>query len=83
HSADLALACTTLAAAGAIDPAALNGVCLIGELELDGRVRPVRDITGAVQMAQAAGYRKFIVAADDFVQASENIGITPVGAKDL
>ncbi|MFD0208906.1 magnesium chelatase domain-containing protein [Streptomyces hirsutus] len=83
YSADLALACTALAAAGAIDPAALNGVALIGELGLDGRVRPVHDITGAVRIAEAAGYRKFIVAADDFDKASQNIDITPVGVNDL
>jgi hypothetical protein len=83
YSADLALACTALAAAGAIDPAALDGVALIGELGLDGRVRPVRNITAAVRMAQAAGYLKFIVAADDFDKLSRNDAITPVGVTDL
>lgn len=82
-SSDLTLACTALAAAGAIDPAALNGVALIGELGLDGRVRPVRDVTDAVRTAQAAGYRKFIVAADDFEEVSRNEAITPVGVSDL
>jgi hypothetical protein len=83
YSADLALAVTALAAAGAIDPAALNGVALIGELGLDGRVRPVRNITAAVRMAQDAGYLKFIVAADDFDTVSRNVDITPVGVTDL
>ncbi|MFJ3249100.1 magnesium chelatase domain-containing protein [Streptomyces sp. NPDC086782] len=83
HSADLVIACTALAAAGAVDPAALNGVALIGELGLDGRVRPVYNVTAAVRMAQAAGYRKFIVAADDFDKISRNPDITPVGANDL
>ncbi|MFF2940202.1 magnesium chelatase domain-containing protein [Streptomyces niveus] len=82
-SSDLTLACTALAAAGAIDPAALNGVALIGELGLDGRVRPVRDVTDAVRTAQAAGCRKFIVAADDFEEVSRNEAITPVGVSDL
>jgi hypothetical protein len=82
-SSDLALACAALAAAGAIDPAALNGVALIGELGLDGRVRPIRDVTAAVSTAEAAGYRKFIVAAADFEAVSRNEDITPVGVDDL
>ncbi|NDK24671.1 hypothetical protein FSY75_09320 [Streptomyces sp. TR1341] len=82
-SSDLTLACAALAAAGAIDPAALNGVVLIGELGLDGRVLPVRDVTAAVSTAEAAGYRKFIVAADDFDEVSRNESITPVGVSDL
>lgn len=82
-SSDLALACTALAATGAIDPAALNGVALIGELGLDGRVRPVRNVTAAVRTAQAAGYLKVIVAANDFEEVSRNEEITPVGASNL
>ncbi|MER5697824.1 magnesium chelatase domain-containing protein [Streptomyces mirabilis] len=83
YSADLALACTALAAAGAINPAALNGVALIGELGLDGRVRPVRNAAAAVRMAQEAGYLNFIVAADDFDKLSRNDVITPVGVNDV
>ncbi|MFI6278040.1 magnesium chelatase domain-containing protein [Streptomyces sp. NPDC050988] len=80
---DLALACTALAAVGVIDPAALNGVAMIGELGLDGTVRSVRDVTETVRIAQEAGYKKFIVSRDDFDEVSENIDITPVGANDL
>ncbi|MFI2434672.1 magnesium chelatase domain-containing protein [Streptomyces sp. NPDC018693] len=83
YSADLTLAVTALAAAGAIDPAALNGVALIGELGLDGRVRPIHDVTMAVRMAQEAGYLKFIVAADDFDKVSRNEDITAVGVTTL
>ncbi|MGY3199739.1 magnesium chelatase domain-containing protein [Streptomyces sp. TE5632] len=83
YSADLAIACTALAAAGAIDPAALNGVALIGELGLDGRVRSVHDVTSAVRMAQDAGCRKCIVATDDFDEASKNIDVTVVGVQTL
>ncbi|MEU1853906.1 magnesium chelatase domain-containing protein [Streptomyces sp. NPDC019990] len=83
YSADLALACTALAAAGAIDPAALDGVALIGELGLDGRVRPVRDVAVAVRMAVDAGFRKLIVAAADFDTARRFEEITPVGVANL
>ncbi|MGW0191152.1 magnesium chelatase domain-containing protein [Streptomyces sp. NPDC003362] len=82
-SSDLALACTALAAAGVIDPATLNGVAMIGELGLDGRVRGVRDVTDTVRTGQEAGYRKFIVARDDFDTVSENSDIASVGVNDL
>ncbi|MCX4609426.1 magnesium chelatase domain-containing protein [Streptomyces mirabilis] len=82
-SADLAIACTLLAAAGVIDATTLNGVALIGELGLDGRIRSVRDVADTVRIAQEAGCRKFIVAADDFDEVSQNLDISPVGANDL
>ncbi|MFB0617249.1 magnesium chelatase domain-containing protein [Streptomyces sp. AGS-58] len=82
-AADLALACSALAAAGTIAPATLNGVALIGELGLDGAVRPVPDVAALVRTAQAAGYRKVIVAAADFDEVSRNTDVTPVGATTL
>lgn len=39
---DLAVACAVLGAAERLDPAAIADVVMIGELGLDGRVRPVR-----------------------------------------
>lgn len=41
---DVALACCVLAAKGVIPQAALDGTALIGELALDGRLRPVRGV---------------------------------------
>ncbi|MET8609782.1 magnesium chelatase domain-containing protein [Streptomyces misionensis] len=82
-ASDLAVACTALAAAGAFDPATLNGVILIGELGLDGRVRYVEDVTALIRTAQVAGYRKFIVAADDIDEAAQTEGVTVVGANTL
>lgn len=41
---DLAVACAVLGAAERIDPAAIADVVMIGELGLDGRVRPVRGV---------------------------------------
>ncbi|MYR54715.1 hypothetical protein GTY54_00120, partial [Streptomyces sp. SID625] len=82
-ASDLAFACTALAAAGVFAPAALNGVVLIGELGLDGRVHHVEDVTTLISTAQAAGYRKFIVATDDFDEAAQNEDVTVVGANVL
>ena len=41
---DLALACAVLAADGILPQPALNGAVLLGELALDGRLRPVRGV---------------------------------------
>jgi magnesium chelatase family protein len=47
---DLPIAVALLAAAGQIEPGALDGIALAGELALDGRLRPVR---GALALALA------------------------------
>jgi magnesium chelatase family protein len=47
---DLPIAVALLAAAGQIEPGALDGIALVGELALDGRLRPVR---GALALALA------------------------------
>src|SRR5258708_13086944 len=41
---DLGIALSILAAAGAIPGAAIDGVAFLGELGLDGRLRPVRGV---------------------------------------
>ena len=45
---DLGIALSILAAAGAIPGAAIDGVAFLGELGLDGRLRPVRGVLPAV-----------------------------------
>ncbi|MGO4425977.1 magnesium chelatase domain-containing protein, partial [Streptomyces sp. MCAF7] len=52
---DLAIACTILGAAGHYTPNAMTEVAFIGELGLDGRVRPVTDVNEAARSAIAAG----------------------------
>ncbi|MER6559737.1 magnesium chelatase domain-containing protein [Streptomyces sp. NPDC001027] len=52
---DLALACAILGAAGHYSPTAMTDVAFIGELGLDGRVRPVPAINEAARAAIAAG----------------------------
>ncbi|MET8746864.1 magnesium chelatase domain-containing protein [Streptomyces sp. NPDC004728] len=73
---DLVLAVTVLAAAGAIDGnALLEKVALVGELGLDGQVRPVADINGAVRIAYASGYHAAVVAEADL----GNIDVAGIG----
>jgi magnesium chelatase family protein len=50
---DLPLALALLAAAGALPKAALDGVCVVGELGLDGGVRPVRGVLSIAARCRA------------------------------
>jgi len=53
---DLAIAVAILAAAGAVPITPLAGLVLLGELSLDGRLRPVRGVLPATVSASAAGF---------------------------
>jgi magnesium chelatase family protein len=52
-SLDLAMAAAILSTGGAIAPTALDAVVLVGELDLDGSVRPVRGVLPMVAIATA------------------------------
>src|SRR5258707_1635537 len=62
---DLGMAMAILAAAGPVPAAALRGLVLIGELGLDGRVRPVRGVWRAAAAAAAAGFDAVAVATEN------------------
>lgn len=62
-SFDLAVACSVLVAAGRIDPSFFAGAVLIGELGLDGSIRPVRGVLPSLVAAAALGTRRAIVPA--------------------
>lgn len=80
---DLAIAIATLAGAEAIDPAATRDVVHLGELGLDGRLRPVRGVLPAVAAAVAAGHRRVVVAAANAAEARLVPGAQVVGATSL
>lgn len=60
-SFDLAVAVATLAGAGLVDPASAARWVHVGELGLDGRLRPVRGVLPAVAAAVAAGHPRVVV----------------------
>ncbi|HEX7476164.1 MAG TPA: magnesium chelatase domain-containing protein, partial [Polyangiales bacterium] len=64
-SFDLAIAIALLAACGLCAPGALSDTLILGELSLDGRVRPVRGILAHLRSACARGLRSAIIPADD------------------
>src|SRR5918912_1718841 len=52
---DLPLAVAVLAASGQLDPAALEGTAVAGELSLTGEVRPVRGVLAIAEGARRRG----------------------------
>ncbi|MFF2749488.1 YifB family Mg chelatase-like AAA ATPase [Kitasatospora sp. NPDC058048] len=80
---DLAVACAVLAAAERLDPAAIADLLIIGELGLDGRVRPVRGVLPSVLAAADAGYERVVVAEQTAPEASLVPGVTVIGVRSL
>ncbi|GAA2983331.1 MULTISPECIES: YifB family Mg chelatase-like AAA ATPase [Streptomyces] len=80
---DLAVACSVLGAAERIDPAAIADVVMIGELGLDGRVRPVRGVLPAVLAAAEAGYRQVVVPEQTAGEAALVPGVSVLGVRSL
>jgi magnesium chelatase family protein len=72
---DLALAAALLAAAGTLPADAADGLVLLGELGLDGSVRPVRGILPAVLAAAGAGHRTVVVPAGNADEAALVAGV--------
>ena len=67
---DLGIAMAILAAAGSVPAAGLDGLVLIGELGLDGRIRPVPGVLPAAAAAAAAGFAAVAVAAENAAEAA-------------
>ncbi|MET9294538.1 YifB family Mg chelatase-like AAA ATPase [Streptomyces sp. NPDC003077] len=80
---DLAVAAAVLGAAGRIDPRELTDLVIIGELGLDGRVRPVRGVLPAVLAAADAGYRQVVVPEQTAAEASLVPGVSVLGVRSL
>ncbi|BAC70343.1 Mg chelatase-like protein [Streptomyces avermitilis] len=80
---DLAVACAVLGAAERIDPRVLADIVMIGELGLDGRVRPVRGVLPAVLAAADAGYEQVVVPECAAAEASLVPGVSVLGVRSL
>ena len=79
---DLAIALGILAASGQLDPWKLSSIIALGELALDGRLRPVH---GVLPIALAARPRRppLIVPANNAPEAGVVQGITVIPARTL
>lgn len=79
---DVSIAVSILAAAKAI-PAPAPSVAFLGELSLDGGVRPIRGIIGKLLVARQLGLSTIFVPASNLIQARLVPGLTIYPVKDL
>ncbi len=80
---DLPICLGIVSAEGLIPPERFEGLMIVGELSLDGRIKPVR---GALSMAIAArnlGFRALVLPSDNAREASVVQGISVYGVKTL
>ncbi|MPZ80493.1 MAG: YifB family Mg chelatase-like AAA ATPase [Actinophytocola sp.] len=80
---DLALACAVLAAANRVPPDVLAGLALLGELALDGRIRPVRGVLPGLLAARRAGLRRAVVPVQALPEAALVTGVEVRAADTL
>ena len=80
---DIALAIAVLAAAGVVPATAAGDTVLIGELGLDGAMRPVRGVLPALLAARAAGRTRAVVPLANLSEAALATGMTVWGAPGL
>jgi magnesium chelatase family protein len=80
---DLALACAVLVAAEVVPPERLAQTVLIGELALDGRVRPVRGVLPGLLAARRAGLRRAVVPPSALPEAALVTDMEVLGAERL
>src|SRR5712671_5789500 len=69
-SFDLGIAVAILAAAGAAPVTMLDDTAFLGELGLDGRLRPVRGVLPSVAAAAAAGFGAVMVPSANAPEAA-------------
>ena len=79
---DLPIALAILAASHQLPVDALRGHAAIGELALDGRVRPVRGVLAAAEGARSAGLGRLVCAAESAAEAAL-AGVEPIPARHL
>lgn len=80
---DVAIAIASLATERAMDAASLAATVHIGELGLDGRLRPVAGVLPAVAAAARAGVRKVVVPYANRDEAALVTDVTVFGAISL
>jgi magnesium chelatase family protein len=80
---DLPIALGILAASGALTCPALEKIALVGELSLDGAVRPVRGVLPMVLEAKEQGVTRFLVPAGNAHEAAVVNGIEIIAVERL
>lgn len=67
---DLAIAMAVIAANGQLPIESLHGLVLLGELGLDGQIRPVRGVLPLALAAAAAGWSELVVPEQNAAEAA-------------
>jgi magnesium chelatase family protein len=80
---DLALALAVATAAATVPVDATAGALVLGELGLDGRLRPVRGVLPAVLAAERAGLHRVLVPEANAAEARLVPGVGVLGARSL
>lgn len=80
---DVGLACAVLNAANIVPIEALEKTILLGELALDGRLRPVRGVLPAVLTAKNHGWQRIVVPTATMSEAALVDGLDVYGADNL
>ncbi|MDR1512667.1 MAG: ATP-binding protein, partial [Propionibacteriaceae bacterium] len=80
---DLAMTAAVLAADDVVPAARLDGAVMLGELGLDGKVRPVRGVLPALLAAGRQGVAHAVVPADQRAEAALVEGIEVHGVASL
>lgn len=80
---DLPIALALLLAQGVVLPAALESTLIVGELALDGSLRPVRGVINVALYALQAGLGRLIVAPDNAQEAAAIDGIAVYAPHNL
>ena len=80
---DLPIAVGVLAAAGEIEAEGLEGLGMVGELALDGRLRPVRGTLALTLALRDAGGSRVIVPTANGPEAALAPGVEVLSAPDL
>ena len=80
---DLPLAVGVLVASGGIEAPALRRYGLVGELALDGTLRPIRGALAAAVAAREQGWEGIVLPRSNLAEAALVSGVRPVGAANL
>lgn len=80
---DLAIAAAVLCCLGVIDPNGLEEFTFLGELGLDGTVRPIRGILPMVIASVKAGVRRIFLPKDNVREGRAVMGAELIGVTDL
>ena len=80
---DLPIALSVLLLSGQLIRSDVDGKAFVGELSLNGEIKPVRGIINIVEIAKKSGYREIYLPIKNLAQASLVSDITIYGVESL